>query len=230
MGEEIALALASRGVGIALLYRSSRKVAQEAVSKIRKAGGTAFTVRGNVAAETGCRRAVEQTASRLGGVDILINMASRYEKRAWEKLSTREWDEAMEVDARGSYLMSLAAAPAMRRRGGGRIINFSDWVAVSGRPRYDSYIPYYTAKSAVLGLTQALALDLAPKILVNAIAPGPILPPPGMSAKEKAQVIRSTPLARWGDPREIAKAVLFLVESDYVTGECIRVDGGRHLR
>ena len=83
---------------------------------------------------------------------------------------------------------------------------------------------------AVLGLTEALALELAPDILVNAIAPGPILAPPDLTAEEDAEVKRATPLGRWGGAEEVAKATLFLIETDFVTGECIRVDGGRHLR
>jgi NAD(P)-dependent dehydrogenase (short-subunit alcohol dehydrogenase family) len=81
----------------------------------------------------------------------------------------------------------------------------------------------------IIGLTEALALELAPEILVNTIAPGPILAPPGLSEKESQEVQRNTPLKRWGGSIEIAKAVLFLIETDFITGECIRVDGGRHL-
>jgi NAD(P)-dependent dehydrogenase (short-subunit alcohol dehydrogenase family) len=117
----------------------------------------------------------------------------------------------------------------MQKAGGGRIINLCDWVAASGRPRYRGYVPYYTAKAGVKGLTEALALELAPKILVNAIAPGPILAPPGLSSSANREVLQNTPLGRWGGPAEIARAALFFVESDFVTGETLRVDGGRHL-
>ena len=102
-------------------------------------------------------------------------------------------------------------------------------MVASGRPRYRGFLTYYTAKKAVIGLTEALALELAPEVLVNAIAPGPIVAPPEMSGEEAAEVEKATPLGRWGGAAEIAKAVLFLVETDFVTGECIRVDGGRHL-
>ncbi len=119
----------------------------------------------------------------------------------------------------------------MRRAGGGRIVNFSDWVAASRRPRYAGYLPYYVAKAGAIALTEALALELAADdILVNAIAPGPILAPPGTSPDELTAIERATPLGRWGGEIEIAKAVLALVESDFVTGETIRVDGGRHLK
>ena len=118
----------------------------------------------------------------------------------------------------------------MRRLRGGRIINFSDWTARSGRPRYTGYLPYYVAKAGVVALTEALALELASdQILVNAIAPGPIVAPEGASDEEFAAVERATPLGRWGGEAEIAKAVLALVDTDFITGETIRVDGGRHL-
>jgi NAD(P)-dependent dehydrogenase (short-subunit alcohol dehydrogenase family) len=104
-------------------------------------------------------------------------------------------------------------------------------VAASGRPRYTGYLPYYVAKAGVIGLTQVLALELAgDRILVNAVAPGPILAPPGTSDEEIEAVERATPLGRWGGAEEIARAVRFLVETDFVTGEVVRVDGGRHVR
>jgi NAD(P)-dependent dehydrogenase (short-subunit alcohol dehydrogenase family) len=119
----------------------------------------------------------------------------------------------------------------MKKHGGGRIINFSDWVAASARPRYPGYVAYYVAKAGVKALTEVLALELAAdRILVNAIAPGPILAPPEMSKDESDAVVKSTPLGRWGGEQEIAKAVMFLIDSDFVTGETLRVDGGRHVK
>jgi NAD(P)-dependent dehydrogenase (short-subunit alcohol dehydrogenase family) len=119
----------------------------------------------------------------------------------------------------------------MRTAGGGRIINFTDWVASSGRPRYKGYLPYYVAKHGVIGLTEALALELAQdQILVNAVAPGPVLAPPGTTDEEYRAVEAATPLGRWGGETEIARVVVFLIESDFVTGETIRVDGGRHVK
>jgi NAD(P)-dependent dehydrogenase (short-subunit alcohol dehydrogenase family) len=137
----------------------------------------------------------------------------------------------MNVDLRGAFLCAHAAVPHMRRQNGGRIINFSDWVARSGRPRYLGYLPYYVAKTGVIALTEALAAELAAEnILVNAIAPGPIVAPPGTTEEEAKAVEEATPLGRWGGEMEIAKAVLSLLDSDFITGETIRVDGGRHLR
>jgi NAD(P)-dependent dehydrogenase (short-subunit alcohol dehydrogenase family) len=127
------------------------------------------------------------------------------------------------------FLFSTLAARIMKGVGAGRILYFSDWLPVSERPRYKNYVPYYTSKAAVAALTESLALELAPEILVNAIAPGPILAPPDITPEETARVIEATPLRRWGGAEEIARAALFLIETEFVTGECIRVDGGRHL-
>ena len=169
--------------------------------------------------------------TRFGRLDVLVNMASVYRAKSFDELTVADWDASLEIDLRSAWLCARAAASHMRRLRGGRIINFSDWTARSGRPRYTGYLPYYVAKAAVVALTEALALELASdQILVNAIAPGPIVAPEGASDEEFAAVERVTPLGRWGGEAEIAKAVLALVDSDFVTGETIRVDGGRHLK
>jgi 3-oxoacyl-[acyl-carrier protein] reductase len=178
-----------------------------------------------------CEELVNAAANELGGVDILINMASVYFEKPLDETGAAEWDAVVDVDMRAAFLCAKAAIPHMRRRGGGRIINFSDWVARSGRPRYPGFLAYYVAKAGVIALTEALALELAEdNILVNAIAPGPILAPPVMTDEEFKGVERATPLGRWGGEGEIAKAVLGLLDSDFITGETVRVDGGRHLK
>jgi NAD(P)-dependent dehydrogenase (short-subunit alcohol dehydrogenase family) len=146
-------------------------------------------------------------------------------------MTAADWDRTLNVDLRASFLCAHAAVPHMRRQGGGHIISFSDWTARSGRPRYQGFLAYYVAKAGVIALTEALALELAAdKILVNAIAPGPILAPAGTSDEELRAVEEATPLGRWGGGLEIAKAVLALLDGDFITGETIRVDGGRHVR
>ena len=229
IGRAVAVALAERGADVAMTYRKSKKSAEEAVTRARDLGVRGLAVRADLTSEADLGSAIKKVSRAFGGLDILVNMASIYEKTAFKNLGSRVWDKNMAVNLKCAYLLSLKCAPIMKRRGGGRIIHFSDWVAASGRPRYKDYIPYYVSKVGVIGLTASLALELAPEILVNAIAPGPILAPPDLSSKEKREVQRVTPLGRWGGPEEIAKAVLFLIETDFVTGECIRVDGGRHL-
>ena len=147
----------------------------------------------------------------FGRLDVLVNMASIYRSRAFDEVTPDWWDADLDVNLRSVFLCAKACVPAMRKAGGGRIVNFADWLARSGRPNYPGFTPYYTAKAGVIGLTEALALELATdQILVNAIAPGPILAPPDMSQEEIAEVAAATPLGRWGGEIEIAKAVLFL--------------------
>jgi NAD(P)-dependent dehydrogenase (short-subunit alcohol dehydrogenase family) len=154
-----------------------------------------------------------------------------YQRASYEDVTDADWERALAVDLRAAHACAQAAIPHLRASGRGRIVTFADWVAASGRPRYTGYLPYYVAKAGVIALTEALALELAPdRILVNAIAPGPILAPPDTTDEELSAVERATPLGRWGGEEEIVKAALFLVETDFVTGETIRVDGGRHLR
>jgi NAD(P)-dependent dehydrogenase (short-subunit alcohol dehydrogenase family) len=230
IGTVVAAALAERGVHVALSYAHSRVEAEDAADLVRAAGRRALTIQADLSQPAGCEALVGQAADGLGGIDILINMASVYMRKPLDDMRAEDWDAVINVDLRAAFLCALAAAPQMRRRGGGRIVNFSDWLSRSGRPRYRGFLPYYVAKAGVIALTEALALELAPdNVLVNAVAPGPIVAPPGTTADELKAVERATPLGRWGGEREIAKTVLALLDSDFITGETIRVDGGRHV-
>ena len=231
IGAVIATTLAKRGVDIALSYNRSRDEAEAAAETVRAAGRRAVTVQADLTRGESCAALVDRAAADLGRLDILINMASVYASVPFDATDEARWDAVMDVDLKAAFLCSRAAVPYMRTAGEGRIINFSDWIAASGRPRYPGYLPYYVAKRGVIGLTEALALELAPdRILVNAIAPGPILAPEGTAADELDAVEKATPLGHWGGEDVIAAAALFLVESTFVTGETIRVDGGRHVR
>jgi NAD(P)-dependent dehydrogenase (short-subunit alcohol dehydrogenase family) len=228
IGQVVAHGLAQRGCNFALTYRGSRDAAEASAQAAIREGVRAITIRADATDEDQIVRAVQQTHREFGRIDILLNMASIY-------LSTPEpketdWSNIIDANTRSAFLFSIHAAPIMKLgESGGRIVNFADWLPASGRPRYRGFVPYYTSKAAVVALTESLALELAPEVLVNAVAPGPILMPPGLSPTENDEVIDATPLRRWGGAAEIAKTVLFLVESDFITGECIRVDGGRHL-
>ena len=227
IGQVVARELASRGCSLALIYKSSREAAEQTASLARAAGVKAAVLRADAVDESQVRAAVAETVKSLGRLDILINMASLYVKTP--NPTGSDWSAALDSNAKSAFLFSTNVAPVMKKSGGGRIVNFSDWLPASGRPHYKDYTPYYTSKAAVAALTQSLALEFAPDILVNAIAPGPILAPADLTPEENARIIEATALAKWGGAGEIAKAVLFLVDTDFVTGECIRVDGGRHL-
>jgi NAD(P)-dependent dehydrogenase (short-subunit alcohol dehydrogenase family) len=231
IGAVVAAELARGGADIALVYRSSMAEAEETAAAVRGFGRRALVLSGNLTDPEACGRVVDETVDTLGRLDILINMASLYMRKPLEDVTVEDWNNQLAVDARAAWLCARAAVPHMRRLRGGRIINFSDWVARSGRPRYTGYVPYYVAKAAVIALTEALALELAgDQILVNAVAPGPIVAPEGTSDEEFSAVERATPLGHWGGELEIAKAVLALIDTDFITGETIRVDGGRHLK
>jgi len=231
IGVAVAETLAGRGMDVALAYQRSKDEAEATADTVRAAGRRAVVLQANLARGDDCRTLVDGAAAALGRLDVLINMASVYRSRPLAEIGEAQWDEGIDVDLKAAYLCARAAIPHMRSAGGGRIINFSDWIAASGRPRYTGYLPYFVAKRAIIGLTEALALELAAdQILVNAIAPGPILAPENTSDEELKSVESATPLGRWGGESEIATAVVFLLESGFVTGETIRVDGGRHVR
>jgi NAD(P)-dependent dehydrogenase (short-subunit alcohol dehydrogenase family) len=231
IGAVVAAALAERGADVVVTYQRSQAEAEEVAETVRRLGRRALAIRADVSdpgAGTAVVGEIERTFTRL---DVLVNMASIYRAVPFDALDHGEWTKQLSVDLQGAFLVAKAAVPLMRRSGGGRIINFSDWVAASGRPRYTGFLAYYVAKAGVKALTEALALELAPdQILVNAVAPGPILAPPGTSEAELEDVARATQLGRWGGEDEIVKAVLAFIDSDFVTGETLRVDGGRHLR
>ena len=231
IGLVVAEQLALRGADVALGYARSRPAAEEAAAKVRAAGRRAAVVQADLAKPEACETLVNAVVAELGRLDILVNMASVYVKKPFDELRAADWNATVDVDLRAAFLCAHAAAPHMRRQGGGRIINFSDWLARSGRPRYTGFLPYYVAKGGVIALTEALAMELAEdNILVNAIAPGPILAPPETTDEELKTVADATPLGRWGGELEIAKGVLALIESDFTTGETIRIDGGRHVK
>jgi NAD(P)-dependent dehydrogenase (short-subunit alcohol dehydrogenase family) len=231
IGAIVATELARAGADVALVYNHSKAEADETARAVGAAGQRAVVIQANLREPDACQRVVDTTVDRLGRLDVLVNMASVYRSVPFDELTVEMWNAQLDVDLRAAWLCTRAAVPHMRLLRGGRIVNISDWLARSGRPRYDGYLTYYVAKAGVAALTEAMALELAKdQILVNAIAPGPIVAPEDTSNETFAAVERATPVGRWGGEIEIAKMVLALVDSDFVTGETIRVDGGRHLK
>jgi NAD(P)-dependent dehydrogenase (short-subunit alcohol dehydrogenase family) len=231
MGTALATALARHGADVALTWHRSRAEADEAASSVRALGRRGVAIPADLTTAAGCEGAIADVEREFGRLDVLLHLASLYKPIPFDELTPEAWDAQLDVDLRSAFLCARAAVPSMRRAGGGRIIAFSDWVAASGRPRYPGYLPYYVAKMGVIALVEALALELAGDgILVNAIAPGPVLPPEDLTSDERRAVEAATPLGRWGGVEEVAKAVLFLIDSSFVTGEVLRVDGGRHVR
>jgi len=231
IGQVVARELAARGAHLALAYRGSKSEAEASACDAMKLGRKAVVIQADVSKAADCDTLVAKTVDSLGGLDIVINMASVYTSEPFDAMTEASWDRNLGVNLKSAFLCSYAAARLMAANGGGRIINFADWLARSGRPQYPGFTAYYVAKAGIIALTEALALELAGSgVLVNAIAPGPILPPPDMTAQEREEVAAATPVKRWGGEQEIVKAVVALIETDFITGETIRVDGGRHLK
>ena len=230
IGQIVAQRLAQRGMDLVLSYRGSKDEADATVADVVSLGRRATTVSADVSQADGCAAVIAHAVATFGRVDVLVNMASVYRSKPLNEITADYWDADMNVNLRSAFLCAHAALPHMRRSGGGRIVNFADWLSRSGRPNYPDFTSRYVAKAGVMALTESLALEVAREnILVNAIAPGPILPSPGMTPQEIEDSARALPVGHWGGEMEIAKLVVLLCESDFITGETIRIDSGRHL-
>lgn len=221
MGMAVGDLLCQEGCRLAFSYRSSRKSAEEMAQALIARSGEAMILKCDLTQKAQLESAARTIVRHYGRLDIVVNLSSIYEKDAWE--------EHMKANAESAYQLTVAAAPWLQKSGAGRVVHIADWTSASGRPRYKGFSPYYVSKAAIQAVVEAMALELAPTILVNAIAPGPMLPPKGMTRRGYRSVIQATPLGRWGGADEVAKAVRFLCQTDFMTGETIRVDGGRHL-
>ncbi len=226
VGREIALALARRGANIIVHYNTSAPEARRVVAEIKALGVDAIAVRANQASEAQVRAAVGQALRHFRQIDVLINSAAVYVKTPFDRVTEQEWDFHMNANLKGPFLFAREVGRHMKANGvAGKIINFADWAAM--RP-YRHYLPYLVSKAGIVCLTKALAKELAPKIQVNAIAPGPVLLPPDFTAKEKRAVAEATLVKRIGSPEDVVAAVLYLLEGgDFVTGHVLVVDGGR---
>jgi len=230
IGADVAIELARRGADVAVSYAQSRDEADRAARAIQADGRRAVALQADLRNPDACRDLVARAAAEFGRLDVLVALASVYAHVSFDDLTAQEWDTNLAVDLSASFFCAQAAVPHLRAAGGGRIVLFSDWTARSGRPRYKGYLPYYVAKAGVAALAEALALELAAdRILVNTVAPGPILLPPGSTEATQRAVLAATPVGRLGGGEEVARTVVALIESDFITGEHVRVDGGRHL-
>ena len=166
---------------------------------------------------------VAEAAARWGRLDGLVNNASVFRPTPVDSASLADWSELLDVNLRAPFLLSQAAYPHLRERQG-CIVNLTDIYATRPKP---GFAIYSSAKAGLLGLTRSLALEFAPLVRVNAVAPGAILWPDAGDKNEQARLLARIPLARQGEPADIAQAVLYLLQAPYVTGQEIAVDGGR---
>lgn len=229
IGQTVAKALADRKIDLVLIYNRSKAAAEETAQYARSKGSKVLLLKADLTFPKDIADIIPKVKEEFGRLDILINMASTFDQKPLLKLKREDWDHGLATNLNHVYHLSLEAAKLMQKNRFGRIINFADWASISHRPRYTDLAPYYVGKAGVSATTEVLALGLAPDILVNAVAPGPIMAPSYLTKEEHQEVIEATPLKRWGGAEEIAKTVLFLIDTEFITGETIRVDGGRHL-
>jgi NAD(P)-dependent dehydrogenase (short-subunit alcohol dehydrogenase family) len=164
--------------------------------------------------------------AKFGRLDILVNSASVFSPATADDATPEHWDSQMDTNAKAPFFVAQHAARLMRANGAGKIINIAD---VAGEVIWPGYLPYSISKAALIAVNRGLAKAYAPEIQVNAIAPGPVLFPEYYTEEQKRVAIERTLLKRAGSPRDIINAAVFLIENDYITGEVIHVDGGRHI-
>jgi NAD(P)-dependent dehydrogenase (short-subunit alcohol dehydrogenase family) len=178
-------------------------------------------------ADLSTREGVESLLAQLPPVDLLVNAAANFIREPFGTIAWESFDATFALNARAPLFLSQALGLQMKERGYGRIVNVADVAATIPWP---AYLAYSMSKAAVVALTRGLAKALAPAVLVNAVAPGPVLLPEDFDATQMQQAIEPTLLKRAGSPNDVADAVVFLLTSDYITGQTLAVDGGRLLR
>jgi NAD(P)-dependent dehydrogenase (short-subunit alcohol dehydrogenase family) len=226
LGRALSLALAGRGVRLAVHYGKSAGPAEETVAAIRGKGGVAEPFQADLRDISQVNGLVDRVARRLGHVDILINNASIFRRGDIADTTEADWDEHFATNLKAPFFLSRAFALHVGKERPGLIVNMADWRGIRPGPHY---LAYTLTKSGLIAMTQSLALALAPNIRVNAIAPGAILPPPGGDDAYLEQLAQHIPLRRKGSPGEVVSALEFLVASDFITGQTVFVDGGEHL-
>jgi NAD(P)-dependent dehydrogenase (short-subunit alcohol dehydrogenase family) len=233
VGKAIALSLAREGANLAIHYGRSESAAQQTAGEIAALGTEAIPLRADLSDPAQIESLFETLQSRLGRLDVLVNSAASFQKRPFDQISLEDWEQVMAINLRAPFLCTQHAARLMRavERPAGEsalVVNIAD---LSGVYPWLGYAHHGVSKAGLIHLTKVAARELAPGIRVNAIIPGPILPPPGMAPDSDRwqRISRIVPLARAGRPEDVGQAVVFLAQNDYVTGAAIEIDGGEHL-
>lgn len=226
VGAAIARALAAAGADLIVHYSSSadgaQAVVEDAIRLGRRATAIQADLRDRAQIERLAREAVEGSGGRL---DLLVHNAANFDRIDPEALDAAAWDRALELNAEAPYLLTLALRPALKAARGAVIAV----VCLSAERPFRHHIPYSISKAALAHVVRGLALALAPEVRVNGVAPGAVLLPEGTSEAERARALRRIPLGRLGSPEDVARAVVFLAESDFISGQILAVDGGESL-
>ncbi|WP_442599467.1 3-oxoacyl-[acyl-carrier-protein] reductase [Neobacillus sp. D3-1R] len=228
IGREIALEFARQGANVAVNYSGSEAKANEVVDMIKELGRDAFAVKCDVSISDSVTEMVKGTIERFGKLDVLVNNAGITRDNLLMRMKEDEWDDVININLKGVFLCTKAVTRQMMKQRYGRIINVASIVGVSGNPGQANYV---AAKAGVIGLTKTSAKELAARnITVNAIAPGFITTDmtDKLTEEVKNEMLKAIPLARFGEPKDIAKVAAFLASDDssYMTGQTLHIDGG----
>lgn len=225
LGRALALALAEHGCDVIVHYNTSRKPAAETARAIRKLGRAAHLLQADLSRPAAAVQ-LARAAEKIAPVDILINSAAIFWPTELKNLTLKELDAFLDINLKSPYALSAEIGRKMKRRGHGSILNMA---CLSGFKAWKAYVPYSISKAGVISLTEGLAKLFAPEVRVNAIAPGTVLPPEKMPLAEREQLRQRLPLQRLGTPDDIVSAALYALCAAFVTGQTLRVDGGRSL-
>ncbi len=226
VGRALALALGRRGATVAVHYGHSESEAADVAREIGSLGARGETFGADLMDAAAPARLIEQVVSRLGALDVLVNSAAIMERTPFGEITLDQWERIFALNLRAPFFLAQAAAPHLRAARG-TMVNIADLAAYETWP---GYLPHGLSKSGIVHMTRSLARVLAPEVRVNAIAPGTVLLPDDWRRADEERLNRTTPLGRQGSPEDVATAMLYLIDAEYVTGETLIVDGGRHVR
>lgn len=227
LGRVIALALAEAGADLLLHFHTSRAGAEETARGVEALGRRVSALQADLADPTAVEALLAGARSASPRLDVLVNSAAAYERAPLAELTVERWDAMLDLNLRAPFLLSRGVAPWLGRDGGGVIINIVD---LAGFMPWAHYLHYAVSKAGLIAMTRCLALELAPDIRVNAVAPGTVIPAPGQRAADLAAIQARTPLGRLASPEDVALSVLFLAAGPpSVTGQVLAVDGGRSI-
>lgn len=225
LGRAIAVDLGRAGMNVGVHYLGSERGARDACSQIAASGSAAEPFRADLSDPSAARELVDAVVKRFGRLDLLVSSAANFERVEFAHVDESAWDRALDLNAKAGFVLAQQAAPHLTATRGSIVFI----TCSSTLTPMKNYLPYVVSKAAVLQLARVLALELAPYVRVNAVAPGTVLPPEDLPGPVLERLRRKIPLQRFGSSDEIVRAVRFLAESDFITGEQIAVDGGRSV-
>lgn len=226
VGKAITMALARAGANVVINYHRSATEAEATCAEASALGVGTLAVQADIGDREQVEKMVSTAVEKFECIDILVNNASLWKQTPFPTDNVDDWHQVTNILINGSFYCANAVAPLMLEKGEGAIVNIIDLAAFEP---WMNYIAHSVGKSGLLALSRQLALELAPAVKVNAVAPGPVLPPPDYDDEKIAKTAKRTLLNRWGTVEDIAETVLFFVKSDYITGEVLAVDGGEHF-